>query len=284
MARSAFVITPQLSSTLRPFPSAFTPLRTCRIPQRAAATWRARIPMRMTAEEEEDENEMQGPSQAPTQKGVSTAGLGEREAKFIEACYDADVQLIESMLTEGVDIDCTDVNRRNALHFCAGNGLPTLCQKLVDAGGNVDLQDIMGFTPLHMATGYKKVDTVRLLLELGADPNIQSFQGQLPVEVAETMLEKVPQKRFFMDNPDHKNLTEIVQVLDAATELEDDDEEEDDGDAKTLDGRGEITEETESAKFVVRVKPKGEEQTPPPTPPSATDVKVTIRVKEPESK
>jgi len=76
--------------------------------------------------DDEDDSMMQGPSQAPTKAGISTAGLGEEEAKFIEACYDADVVTIESMIESGIGVGTTDVNRRTALHFCAGNGLPTV--------------------------------------------------------------------------------------------------------------------------------------------------------------
>lgn len=234
-------------------------------------------------ESKDSEGAMQGPSQAPTKAGVSTAGLSEPEAKFIEACYLPDVEVIEKMLDEGIDPSTADVNGRTALHFCAGNGLPTICTKLLDSGADINKQDVTGLTPLHMATGYKKPETVRLLLERNADANITSFQGQLPVELAESMLEKTPKKRFFVANGDYTKLQELVAILDEATEEEDVEDVEDEDEVDGKDEGEEVMEETESAKFVVRVKPKGATASKPPTV-AADDVKVTIRVKEPGTK
>lgn len=235
---------------------------------------------------------MQGPSQAPTKAGVSTVGLGEREAKFIEACYNADVESIESMMEEDFVASVTDVNGRSALHFCAGNGLPTLCTKLMDRGATMDKQDVLGFTPLHMATGYVKLDTVKLLVERGADANIASFDGKLAVEIAEDMFEKTPAKQFFRANPTHEKLKEMVDVLDEATEVEEEDEEEEgleeeNGVTRSVNEFGDITEETENAKFVVRVKPRGEASSGNGIERRAVkvdDVKVTIKIKEAEKK
>lgn len=236
-------------------------------------------------EDDDDETaELQGPAQAPSAEGISTVGLSDAEAKFITACYAADVDEIERLVDEGQEPNVRDVNRRSALHFCAGNGLPTVCRKLIAAGADLDAQDVLGFTPLHMATGYKKENTVRLLVEAGADANIASLKGDLPVEIAENIFENTPKKKFFMDNEEHAKMSTIVQLLDEATETEDDDGEQSENVVLTADGVMELTEETESAKFVVRVKPKGEAAVPAVTEkPSEADVKVTIKVNTPDS-
>lgn len=218
----------------------------------------------------------QGPSQAPTEVGVSTLGLSEQDASFFSACYDADVKVIEEALNKGQDVNVRDVNRRTALHFCAGNGLPTLCKRLLGMGAEINAQDVLGYTPLHMAAGYRKLDSVRVLIEAGVDANIGCNNGELAVEVAERLLERTPQKRFFVPNPEYKKMKEIVRVLDEATEIEDDEEE-----GAEKDEVQELREETDKAKFVVRVKPKGGATKTPPPPPTS-DVKVTIRVKKPE--
>lgn len=223
-----------------------------------------------------EESVVQGPSQAPTKEGVSTMGMDEADAKFITACYDADVPAIEDALDNGQDVNVVDVNRRSALHFCAGNGLPTLCRRLLEMGAGIDARDVLGFTPLHMATGYKKLDSVKCLVESNADANIACMQGELAVEIAERMFDHTPPKKFLMKNDDYIKLKEIVELLDEATELEDD---EDSGEDVSSP---EVVEETASAKFVVRVKPKSEAGTPPPPDAPASDVKVTIRVKEPK--
>eukprot|EP00177_Eucheuma_denticulatum_P005189 GFKZ01009452.1.p1 GENE.GFKZ01009452.1~~GFKZ01009452.1.p1 ORF type:complete len:317 (+),score=55.75 GFKZ01009452.1:100-1050(+) len=225
--------------------------------------------------DDQTRNVVLGPSQAPTQAGVSTLGLSEQDASFISACYDADITAIEKALSDGQDVNIVDVNRRTALHFCAANGLPTLCKRLLEMGAEIDAQDVKGLTALHMATGYRKLDTVRLLIEGGADANLTSVEGELAVEIAEGILEKTPRKKWFGENQMWRRMKDIVDILDEATELEDEDEE-DNGDEATAE---EITEETENAKFVVRVKPKGEKAAQPVVIPDDTEVKVTVRVK-----
>lgn len=215
---------------------------------------------------------VQGPSQAPTKEGVSTVGMNEKDAKFITACYEADVTTIQAALDDGQDVTVFDVNRRSALHFCAGHGLPTLCTRLLEMGADINSRDILGLTPLHMATGYKKLDTIKVLVDANADANIASLKGELAVEIAERMLENTPEKKFFMKNGDHAKLVEMVEILDIATELEEEEEQEEE----------DMVEETASAKFVVRVKPKDDSNTPRPPDPPVSDVKVTIRVKEPK--
>lgn len=284
----AFVTSPTLSHAKRFFGSSQkSPVRNVKnslLPHRRCVLPMVTM-MSATSEGEEENTDLQGPSQAPTAGGISTAGLSDEDAKFITACYGADVEQIEKMVDEGQDPNIADVNRRSALHFCSGNGLTTVCQKLIQAGANLNAQDVLGFTPLHMATGYKKENTVRILVEAGADANITSLKGDLAVEIAENILENTPKKKFFMDNEEYSRMQKIVDILDKATETEEDDEEDDaDNFVLTEDGVREVTEETESAKFVVRVKPKGEVSAPTTTDMSNTDVKVTIKVKEPEPK
>lgn len=243
------------------------------------------------AGEEEEANVLQGPSPAPTGLGSSTVGLGEEEEAFISVCYKADVTAIEVALDRGVDVNIVDVNRRSALHLCAGHGLAPLCARLIEGGANINLQDVMGFTPLHMAAGYRKMSTVGMLVDAGADPNISSLVGQLPVEVAEEVLARTPKKKFFMNNPEYGVVNQIVELLDKVTELEEDDEEddEDDSESETLSEESTetettLTEVTPDATFVVRVKPRsGDSVSTPPPPPPSSDVKVTVRVRTPEN-
>lgn len=253
-----------------------TAIDRCSVVNKTASISR-RCYVEMCAENEDakEPEVMQGPTQAPTEAGVSTVGLSDNEAAFIEACYATEIETVEKYIDEGVDISVTDVNGRTALHFLAGNGVPTLCRKLLDLGADINKQDLMGLTPLHMATGYKMAGTVKLLVEAKADANIANYEGQLPVEMAEALLAGTPKKRFFMKNAEYEKLEEIVGILDKATEEEEEE-------AELAEGE-ERTEEVDGAKFVVRVKPKGED-TPAPAPIKVDDVQVTIRVKEPEAK
>lgn len=254
-----------------------------------------------------------GPSQAPTEAGVSTAGLNESEAAFLEASYKADVQGIQNSLEAGVDVNTCDVNGRSCLHFCAGNGLQTLVRDLGMKGAALNKQDLLGYTPLHLAAGYRMSTTVRALLDLGADANIAANDGKLAVELVEDMLERTAKKRFFMDNPEYGKLKDIVSLLDEATELEediddddeyeyeyvdveddddDDDDDEADGDdndggdgesdkrigANVLQNSQEKTEKVGDTTFTVRVKSTAEGKASSPAVNTDNgDVKFTVK-------
>lgn len=237
--------------------------------------------------EKQDENDlegvMQGPSQAPTEPGVTTAGLPQKEAALLEAAYESKVADIEAALADGADVNAADVNGRTCLHFCAGNGLHLLTKDVIGRGADINKQDVLGFTPLHMAAGYRRVNSVQVLIELGADANIASYDGRLPVEIVEKVLEVTPKKRFFMSNPEHAKLKEIVDILDAATEVE----EEDDGATAIASDIGEGEERVETVgdtKFVVRVQPKGQAPPQPTVKLNDDDTEVTVRIVEPGKK
>lgn len=255
----------------------------------------------MTAqkEEAEDISPVQGPSQAPTEKGISTAGLNEQEALLLESAYKSNIQGIQQALQSGADINTRDVNGRTCLHFCAGNGLNNLVRELAMKGAVLDQQDLLGFTPLHMAAGYKRSTCVRSLLDLGADANITANDGRLPVEIAEELLERTPKKRFFMENQEYVKLKEIVSLLDDATELEEDDDDDDENnndnineeyqfvdnvqeDDGSSDEDQEKVEKVGDTTFTVRVKPSANKKpTVSQTSVDNTDIKITI--KEPDS-
>lgn len=240
--------------------------------------------------ENQDENDidgvMQGPSQAPTESGVTTAGLPPKEAALLEAAYESKVADIEAALEDGADVNAADVNGRTCLHFCAGNGLHLLSKDIIGRGADINKQDVLGFTPLHMAAGYRRVNSVQTLIELGADANIAAYDGRLAVEIVEKVLELTPKKRFFMENPEHKKLKQIVDILDAATEVEEDDENDGAIDEDVRDiGEGEERVETVGdTKFVVRVQAKGQAPPQPAVNINDDDTEVTVRIVEPEKK
>lgn len=239
--------TPLLISRASSPPTSTHRPSTLRLPHRACAA----SPSDPTVDD--DGEAPQGPAApAPMVKGVSTVGLEEREAALLTACYGAEVGEIESALDAGADVTARDVNRRSALHFCAGNGLVGVVERLIDAGADKDAQDMLGLTPLHMATGYKKAGTVKYLAKAGADANVACYGGELPVELAERLLAATPEKKFLMPNKEFGILKEIVDCLDLVTE------EEEGGDEVDDEEEGEAV----KAEFAVR----------PPAPKAAVNV------------
>lgn len=232
--------------------------------------------------EESSVSVAQGPAQVPEE--LSASNLPPHEAALMKACYDADVPEIDRLLEKKeVDPNIKDLNSRTLLHFVASNGLKGLTKKLITMGADLNAMDILGYTPLHMASGYGKVETVKVLVEEGADCNIASLNGELPVEIAERMWENCPEKKWFRRNEMWSRWKDLVEFLDEATEVEDDDED-DQEEGEGTQQEMERTEETENAKFVIRVKSKEEQQNNQKEIDNIIpdDVKVTVRIKKPE--
>ncbi|KAJ8902324.1 hypothetical protein NDN08_006731 [Rhodosorus marinus] len=139
--------------------------------------------------------------------------------KMFEAASKQDVSAIDDALDEGADATATDPNGRSILHYVAAIGAVPTITTLLEKGAEIDAQDVTGLTPLHMAAGYARQGTVEYLLDQGADPSIQNGQSQTAFDLVELLLSKEPEKKFFMKNKKHENLSNIRLMLRSVTKL-----------------------------------------------------------------
>ncbi len=156
----------------------------------------------------------------------------EIERALQEGSLNGDIAMVNSLISEGANVNAIDPEGRTALMYASFNGHTEIVQKLIDNGAIVSIRDAGARTALLYASTGPFPETVKLLLENQADPNIidadehftpimhAAAEGQL--EVVKILLEygADPSKkdvdgetaRMFASQNGH---TEVVKLLDS---------------------------------------------------------------------
>ena len=95
--------------------------------------------------------------------------------------------LIDAFLAQSnLDLNAEDQGRRTLLHFCAFNGLVSLCKRIINENKiSINSVSRRGNTCLHAAAEAGHLELVRLFLGEGADPTIRNIQGRTPADVSQ---------------------------------------------------------------------------------------------------
>ncbi len=95
--------------------------------------------------------------------------------RLLAAARDGQVEIVESLLAKGADVNAARGDGLTALHLAAEGGHQAMAEALVAAGAAVDAGTrIGGYTPLHIAARAGHGAVVLRLLEAGADPNART--------------------------------------------------------------------------------------------------------------
>ena len=105
---------------------------------------------------------------------------------FMKASIKGDVLVVQSLLDQGVDINCRDQtkNTRTALMWACHIGHLELARVLIAREAAVNATDRRGETALMYACTQGRVECVRLLLEHGADSSMKSKGGESAKDMA----------------------------------------------------------------------------------------------------
>ena len=98
-----------------------------------------------------------------------------RFTPLMRACKEGRRDIVEELLSLGVDITVRNADGCNALWLACYNGDHGIVQRLLDAGIDIDLQNGNGATCLMYVSSNSKPDLVRLLLDKGANATLKSF-------------------------------------------------------------------------------------------------------------
>ncbi|EJD75191.1 hypothetical protein, variant [Loa loa] len=104
---------------------------------------------------------------------------------FLSACLSGDLEEVQTLLSDGANINTSTVDGLTALHQAVIDGKPKMVQFLVEHGANVNAQDNEGWTPLHAAACCGNVDLVEYLCGEGADISVTNSDKELAVDLAE---------------------------------------------------------------------------------------------------
>lgn len=98
-----------------------------------------------------------------------------RFTPLMRACKEGRRDIVDELLTLGVDITVRNADGCNALWLACYNGDHGIIQRLLDAGIDIDLQNGNGATCLMYVSSNSKADLVQLLLDNGADTRLKNF-------------------------------------------------------------------------------------------------------------
>ena len=102
-----------------------------------------------------------------------------------DAAMRGDVSLVESMLQEGVPVDCVNRFDQTALIGAAALNRTDVIRLLLQKGANVNKQDRFGDTPVHYAAMKNKTEAIAMLIDQGASINItNNYGGDKPIDEA----------------------------------------------------------------------------------------------------
>jgi len=89
-----------------------------------------------------------------------------------QAALEGQINLVRKLLTEGLDANTLDEDRRNPLMYAAFNGHDEIIKLLIGNGAMINACDTNGRTALMMASSGPYPATVKTLLDHKADPNL----------------------------------------------------------------------------------------------------------------
>ena len=100
---------------------------------------------------------------------------------FHSAASIGDVRLVESLLQEGVPVDCVDEGDGTALFYAVQYNRTDVIRLLLQKGADVNKRDCWGDTPVHYAAMWNSTKAIAMLVECGASINITNNRGEKPI-------------------------------------------------------------------------------------------------------
>lgn len=113
------------------------------------------------------------------------AGANANTSLILATTTIAAPELLEYMISKGLDVNMHDDNGVTTLHGMVDDGDVASVARLLEVGADVNAQTSdTNETPLHLAARKGNVELVRQLLAAGADPTLRTRQGQTAEDLA----------------------------------------------------------------------------------------------------
>lgn len=116
---------------------------------------------------------------------ASEARQAQKVSDLIEATKSGNTADMDRLITEGVDINATDYQKKTpAIHAVLRKQTDSLTF-LLNKGADLNARDKDGWSPLMHAIQVGYMDGIKLLISKGADVNTKGFDGKTPLALAE---------------------------------------------------------------------------------------------------
>ena len=107
-----------------------------------------------------------------------------RFTPLMRACKEGRRDIVDELLSLGVDLAVLNTDGCNALWLACYNGDHGIIQRLIDADISLDNQNGNGATASMYVSSNSKPDLVKLLLKNGANPKLKNFDDFSALDLA----------------------------------------------------------------------------------------------------
>jgi predicted house-cleaning noncanonical NTP pyrophosphatase (MazG superfamily) len=110
----------------------------------------------------------------------------QQEDAFCNAALSGDSQTVQTLLTQGVNVNCSQQGGWTALMNATLQGHATVVDVLIRAGADLNLKDNGGFTALMYAASYRRYPIAEALVKAGSNLDIVDNAGRNIMQYAQT--------------------------------------------------------------------------------------------------
>lgn len=110
-----------------------------------------------------------------------------RFTPLMRACKAGRLDVVDALLTYGVDVNVTNADGCNALWLACYNGDHGIIDRLLQAGIDIDRQNDTGATCLMYVASNSKPDLVKLLLARGANSRLKNHDDFSALDLAASL-------------------------------------------------------------------------------------------------
>ncbi|WP_208742243.1 ankyrin repeat domain-containing protein [Leptospira kanakyensis] len=108
-----------------------------------------------------------------------------RELRLFQAVEKGNLELVKTILAEGVSVNAKDSLGNSSLIKAADDEELEMAKFLIERGANVNLRNTTGETALYRAVYRGNLDLVKLLVKAGAETKVKTVGGVSLMELAE---------------------------------------------------------------------------------------------------
>ena len=126
-------------------------------------------------------------SKAPTKRvdAVSSALQDTVNKDLYEAISKNNIKKVQTLITQGVDVNARDNEGWTPLHYAAELGRTEICQLLIHADADIHAQSSkFDQTALHLAAGNDALECCKTLIQAGADIHAKNDDDSTPLHLA----------------------------------------------------------------------------------------------------